>query len=131
MLQPTSDEIQRRSLVLKAVCEKIKAAEPITLPSPKPDSAASSDYALLPIAYTPNDYNGTVGRYIYQFEGEDDLLHLFVIESAGQELLLSEAREVFEFLLPGFPTALTFVKSGTVSQHFFFGHDHVLDHLGF
>lgn len=129
MLRPTPEEQERRQQVLDLVCERIRAAEPILLPPPPAGSDAKSDFALVPIAKSPNAYNGTVGEYIYQFEGEDDLLHIFVVKTADEELELKEAQAVFEFLFPTFPPALSWTKSGTVSHHFYMGHDNLLEYL--
>jgi hypothetical protein len=77
----------------------------------------------------PNAYGGSVGEYRYQFEGEDDLLHLYIVRQSGDDVAVEEAQAVTEFLLPGIPKALIWFHPGVKSHHFFLGHDLLLEHL--
>lgn len=89
-------------------------------------AVGGSDYALQAITQEANPFGGGIGPYRYQFEGEDDLLHVFIVRADAHSLTPQEARSVFEQLLPDLPPALVWLKPGTVSQHFYFGHDELL-----
>jgi hypothetical protein len=49
-----------------------------------------------------------------------------VMRSSGQELSVEEARPVVHFLLPEVAPALIWLRPGTVSQHFYVGHEEVM-----
>jgi len=73
-----------------------------------------------------NPFSGTFGPYRYQFEGEEDLLHLIVTRLDGQTLTVEEAQVVAGFLMPNVPAGLIWLRPGEYSQHFWVGHDELL-----
>lgn len=86
-------------------------------------------YALLSVGIEHNDYGGRVGTFRYQFEGEEDLLHLIITHVEGEAVTPHEGQQVAGFVLQGMPTAMIWLRPGTYSQHFYFGHDELLNHL--
>jgi hypothetical protein len=76
-----------------------------------------------------NAFCGNVGPYRYQFEGEEDLLHLIVTRQDKDRLTVEEAQEVAGFLMPGIPAGLVWLKPGEFSQHFWVGHDELCRNL--
>ena len=126
MLEPTSDEIATRDRVIASVLEAIRRDERIKLPPFDPAISVRSEIALQTVGIEPNPYCGIVGPYRYQFEGEDDLLHVFVVRADGSELTPAQGQAVVKFLLPDLPSALVWLKPGSLSQHFYFGHDELL-----
>lgn len=64
--------------------------------------------------------------YRYQFEGEEDLLHLIVTRIDSGKITPAEGQQVVSFLLPNLPTALLWLKPGEYTQHFYCGHDELL-----
>jgi hypothetical protein len=125
VLQPTAAEIEQRGLVLQALREAVAADRTIHLP--RASVVISPDFALLALASDPGIFGGVVGPHRYLFEGEDDLLHLVIVRADGHELSVEEAQEVVTFLISQVPSALIWVKPGTVSQHFYLAHDLLLD----
>jgi len=73
------------------------------------------------------EFAGLVGEYGYSFEGEEDLLHLAVERRDSDPLTVEEAQEVVAFVLPHLAPGVIWVKPGTVSHHFYFGHDELLE----
>ncbi len=123
-------EVARKRAVVAAILEHVRSGVAIRLPPfDRATSVASDDFALLSIGQESNDFNGAAGPYLYQFEGEDDLLHLFVIRRDGQPLSVHEGRAVTSFLLDPLPTALIWLKPGDLSQHFYVAHDDLLEYL--
>ena len=124
---PTHQELAKRDAVLAALREFIAANKIVRLPdvqlSPESDLA---DAALIPHLTGDSPFGGSLGAFRYLFEGEDDLLHLVVVRADGTELSVEEARSVAGFVVPDMPPALIWLKPGTVSQHFYFGHDLLL-----
>jgi hypothetical protein len=123
MLKATAQEIALRDAVVAAVLEAIHRDARIVLPAYHPEFSTPSERALLTVGVEPNPYGGTVGSYRYQFEGEDDLLHVFVVRTDGSSLTVAEGQGVLRFLLPDLPAALCWVRPGEYSQHFYFGHE--------
>jgi hypothetical protein len=122
---PTSDESARRDCVMERVFEDIRQGRRIVLPDFEPGAEeGGEEYALF--AIQPNDYSGEVCGYRYQFEGEDDLLHVMVLRLDRQPLTVQDAQQVVAFLLPDTPPGLVWLKPGTLSQHFYVGHDELL-----
>ena len=113
MLEPTAEEIIRRDEVLAAIVVAVDCNQTIRLPA--------FSHASMPIA--PNPYGGAVGRYRYQFEGEDDLLHLSVTCDDSSALSAEEGQVVAALLMPGMPPGLIWIRPGEFSQHFYCGHD--------
>ena len=128
---PDLQEQNRRNEVVARVLAAIRADQTIRLPEFDPASDRPSDeFALLSIGLEQNDYSGTVGGYRYQFEGEEDLLHLIVTRDNLAELAAEEAQAVAGFIYPTVPPALMWFKPGKRSHHFYLGHDVLLEHLG-
>lgn len=126
-LIPSPDEISRRDEVLQIVLTHVREDRRILLPPFDPNLSRPSDqFALQSVGLEPNEFGGTVGEFRYQFEGEEDLLHLIVTRISGSPLTPIEAQEVAAFLLPELPQALMWLKPGEFTQHFYFGHDELL-----
>lgn len=128
-LVPRSDERARRDEVVARVCEFTVSDRRIKLP--EFDAAierADDRFALISVGIEPNAFSGTVGPYRYQFEGEEDLLHLIVTARSGK-ITAEEGQAVATFVLAGVPTALIWLRPGEASQHFYVGHDEVLAHV--
>lgn len=107
-LQPTVLENEQRARLMSALVEAISQN--------------------LVIKFDPEGlFAGTVGPFAYVFEGEDDLLHLAVRRQDQGCLTPEEAQEVGLFLMPNLPWALAWIKPGQFSQHFYLGHDHLLE----
>ena len=123
--EPTPAERAHRDQVISRVLQHIEDGKTIKLP---PFDASTentqADFALL--ALGPNDFSGDVGPFRYQFEGEDDLLHIAVLRYEGGLVDVAEAQQVVSFLLPKVPPALIWLRPGTVSQHFYVGHDELM-----
>lgn len=129
-LSPTSEETQQRRAVLEKILEHVRHDRKIFLPPFDPRLSRPSDqFALQSVGLEPNEFGGVVGGYRYQFEGEEDLLHLFVTRVDGAEIAPSEGQEVAGYLLQGLPSALIWLKPGSFTQHFYFGHDELIDKL--
>ncbi len=123
--EPSFAEQSRRDEVLERVLQYIRENRTIKLPPfNRLSPSRQADYALL--AMEPNEFSGNFGPFRYQFEGEDDLLHIAVAREKGGILTVEEARGVVSFLLPQVAPALIWLRPGTVSQHFYVGHDELL-----
>jgi hypothetical protein len=125
MISPTTEETAHRDQVIGAVLDHIRRDERIKLPQ-FDGTQPASDFALQTVGIEPNAFGGTVGEFRYQFEGEDDLLHILVVRTDSERLRPEEAQQVVQFLLPDLPSALIWLKPGEFSQHFYFGHDELL-----
>jgi hypothetical protein len=126
-LDPTRQEAARRREVLAQILEHVRSGRTIKLPAYDPElSRPSETYALQWMGIEPNPFGGLVGPYRYQFEGEDDLLHLMVTRSDGSPISVAEAQQVAGFLLDGVPAALVWLRAGELSHHFYCGHDELL-----
>lgn len=129
-LTPSQAEIAQRDQVREKLITDIKTGTTIKLPDfDSTLGLAAARFALQNVGAEPNPYGGTVGEFRYQFEGEEDLLHMFVTRIDERELSVDEARKVVVFVLPELPPAMIWLKPGTFSQHFYFGHDHWLESL--
>ncbi len=130
MIQPTPAEQSRRDEVMRLVMEYIREDRRIKLPEFDRDLDRPSDqFALLSIGLEPNQFSGSIGDYRYQFEGEEDLLHLIVTRFDQAPLQAEEAQSVASFVLNGVPTALIWLRPGEFSHHFYFGHDDLVGNL--
>jgi hypothetical protein len=99
----------------------------IKLPPFDPAIDRPSDrFALLSVGLEDNIFGGTVGPFRYQFEGEEDLLHLIVTRLDSEALSPSEGQAVASFLMPGVSPALIWLRPGEFSQHFYVGHDELV-----
>lgn len=105
------------------VLQFVRENRRIALPS-FGDGDESGEFALH--SWPDNDFSGSVRGFRYQFEGEEDLLHLIVVRANGEALTTAEAREVVTFLMPSMPPALIWLRPGERSQHFYLGHDELL-----
>ncbi len=127
---PTEPEQQRRDEVMKRILECIRTETRIKLPVFNPTLDRPTDqFALLSIGLEPNEFSGSVGSFRYQFEGEEDLLHLIVTEENQGALQTEDSQAVAAFVLRGMPTALIWLKPGEFSTHFYFGHDELLKNM--
>lgn len=128
-MNPTEAEQARRDEVARRILDYIAADRRIALPPFDPRVARPSDrFALVSVGLEPNDFAGTFSRFRYQFEGEEDLLHLIVTADEGT-VSVAEGQRVASFLLAGVPTALVWLKPGEMSQHFYVGHDDLVGSL--
>ena len=126
-IHPTPAEVAQRCQVVETLLNYIREDRRILLPQFDPSSAIPSDqFALQSVGIEANAFGGTVGEFRYQFEGEEDLLHLFITRVDGGRLSPEDAQRVVSFLLPTLPPALLWLKPGEFSQHFYFGHDDLL-----
>ncbi len=126
MISPTPDERTQIAAVHKALMSSIQKGETIHLPAFDPGASAPGDFALQTVGVEPNDFGGYLGEFRYQFEGEDDLLHLMVLRRDGQPFPTEEARAIAAELLPGIAPGLVWVKPAPRSCHFYVGHDDLL-----
>jgi len=129
-LRPEVSEQSRRDEVMRLILDCVNRNQTIRLPKFDPLLARPSDqFALVSIGLEVNEFSGSLGPYRYQFEGEEDLLHLIVTREDQGELSAKEGQSVAGFVLRGVPPGLIWLKPGEFSQHFYFGHDELLTHL--
>jgi len=129
-LAPSPEEARRRQDVLEKILEYVRQDRRILLPPfDSSESRPSDHYALQSVGIEANEFGGSVGPFRYQFEGEEDLLHLFIARPDGQSLSPEEGQQVAAFLLQGIPPALIWLKPGEFTQHFYVGHDELIDKL--
>lgn len=115
---------------MSTVVEHVRENRTIKLPPFDPaNSSPSPNYALLSVGLEANPFRGTVAGFRYQLEGEEDLLHLIVTDLDGQPITPEQGQSVAGFVLNGLPTAMIWMRPGHFSQHFYFGHDELLNHL--
>ncbi|MFZ4508023.1 MAG: hypothetical protein ACOYON_10050 [Fimbriimonas sp.] len=115
---------------MRAIMDRIDHDVRIKLPDFDRANALESDASRIAlVGIEANAYSGTVGEFRYQFEGEDDLLHLFVLRIDGSTLTVQEGQQLAGWLLPGVPLGLIWLKPGSISQHFYVGHDLLQTHL--
>jgi hypothetical protein len=117
---PSEVEIERRDAVMEAIIRHIQTNQRIELPPFDPKSENRT------LGAEDNPFWGTYGPYRYQFEGEEDLLHLIVTRSDQEKLTVEEAQTVAAFLMPKVPAGLIWLRPGEYSQHFWVGHDELL-----
>lgn len=130
VIQPNSDEQKRRDDVMRLVLDFVSEDRRIKLPEFNRELDRPSDqFALLSIGLEPNQFSGTLGEFRYQFEGEEDLLHLIVTRFDQQPMKAEEAQAVAAFVLRGVPTSLIWLRPGEFSHHFYFGHDDLVGNL--
>ena len=120
MLAPTTAEIALRDAVMAHVRSYLDASQRIMLP-PTPPNADGAEIAMVRAGEEANPFGGRVGPYRYQFEGEDDLLHLMVVRNDYAPLTPEEAQQVLKFVWPDVTPGLVWLKPGTISQHFYLG----------
>lgn len=128
MVRPTPQEAARRDEIVARIREYTDANRRVNLPVFDPALDRPDDrFALVSVGIEPNIFSGTLGPYRYQFEGEEDLLHMIVTSSAGT-IRAEEGQAVGSFVLAGVPPALIWLKPGERSQHLYVGHDEVVRH---
>lgn len=123
-------DAERRATVLSALLAAIAKNERIELPSFQPGVSLPASTAFLSASIMTGPYSGRMGEFVYQFEGEEDLLHLIVARDNGQSITVPEGQAVARFLLDGVPPSLIWLKPGYYSQHFYIGHDDLAKALG-
>lgn len=121
---PTEDERARRRGVLARLIAAVRQSDRIPVPPPNPSLPAH--LAALGSVDPTTPFAGSLGPFVYQFEGEDDLLHLLVARADGEPLSMEDAQPVVSFVVPMVPPSLMWVKPGVRSQHFYFGHEAIL-----
>lgn len=120
----SESEIDRRDQVVALLRDYTIRNQTIRLPEYDAKLGhPGSESALLWMGREPNEFQGSVGEFQYQFEGEDDLLHLMITRRGLGPVSMEEAQRVVSALLPDIPISLIWMKVGTNSQHFYFGHD--------
>lgn len=130
MLNSTADERTEIEAVKVRLLAAIAQNQTIRLPDFDPSiEAGSAEIALLKAGLEPNPWGGRIGDFRYQFEGEDDLLHLMVCRTDCGEISPEEGQSVAALIFPTVPSALYWFKPGTLSQHFYIGHDVLPDYL--
>lgn len=130
LISPSAEETARRNEVMNLILEFVRENRTIKLPAFDPTLSRPSDrFALLSIGLESNEFSGTVGAFRYQFEGEEDLLHLIVTHKDGKPVNTEQGQAVASFILRGVPTALIWLRPGEYSQHFYFGHDDLIGNL--
>jgi len=117
---PSEAEIERRNAVMDEIVRCIEGNVRIVLPDFDPTVPSRA------LGAEDNPYCGSYGPYRYQFEGEEDLLHLIVTRHDGQRLKVEEAQGVARFLMPHVPAGLIWLRPGEYSQHFWVGHDELM-----
>lgn len=129
LMNPGPEERARRDEVIGRICAFTTENRRIALPPFDPAIDRADDrFALISVGIEPNAFSGTIGLYRYQFEGEEDLLHMIVTSRTGG-ITAEEGQAVATFVLAGVPTAVVWLRPGEASQHFYVGHDEVLAHV--
>ena len=130
LISPSTEEGARRRDVMALILECVRENRTIKLPAFDPTLSRPSDrFALLSIGLEANEFSGSAGPYRYQFEGEEDLLHLIVTHREGLPVSTEQGQAVASFVLRGLPMALIWLRPGEYSQHFYFGHDDLIGNL--
>lgn len=125
-LDASPEEVASRDEVLGRVLDAIRSNRTIRLPAFDSAHDKPGLVALQSVGIEPNPFGGKVGPFRYQFEGEEDLLHLIVSRTHAQDLSVEEAQGVVRFLLPNISPGLIWCKPGKLTQHFYLGHDELL-----
>ncbi|MCE2939686.1 MAG: hypothetical protein ACK5XS_09270 [Armatimonadota bacterium] len=128
-LSPTPEEFAQRNEVMAAIVDAVRAGKTIFLPPYDASLSQPGEEALVTVGIEPNPYGGTVGEFRYQLEGEEDLLHLYIVRRDGEPLTPEEGQLVAGFVWHGVPSALIWLKPGRLTQHFYVGHDDLLGSL--
>ncbi len=128
MLNPTPEEVARRDFVMRRILQCVVEGTTIKLPAFDPTRSLAAEFAMQTVGIEANDFGGTVGDFRYQFEGEEDLLHVIITRQDLRPLSPEEGHSVGSFLLPDVPKAFIWFKPGELSQHLYFGHDVLLEH---
>ena len=127
---PSLKEQARRDQIMRLILDFVNQNRTIKLPPFDPTLSRPSDqFALLSIGLEANQFSGSVGPFRYQFEGEEDLLHLINTHRDGEPVATEEGQAIAAFVLRGVPPALIWLRPGNFSQHFYFGHDDLIGNL--
>lgn len=126
-LDATPEERAQRDRVMRAIVEAIREGVTIRLPEFDPDRSVAGAVAMQTVGIEPNPFGGAVGEFRYQFEGEEDLLHLMVARRDLAPAAVEHAQAVAQFLMPDVPPALIWIRPGETTQHFYLGHDVLLE----
>jgi hypothetical protein len=118
----TPEETAQRDSVRAALKEAINSAQTILMPDYR-GNEGPGDFALQNVGLEPNAYGGTAQGLRYQFEGEEDLLHLFIVRADGGSATVEEAKDLAAWLLPEVPPGMIWLNAGRRSMHFHFGHE--------
>ena len=128
MVNASSEELSHASGVRDAVIDHINRGVTIKLPDPDLASLPPiADYALLNVGLEPNQFGGRLGDYRFQFEGEDDLLHLMVCRLDGENISPQEGQAVVSIILPKILPSQFWFKPAQKSQHFYIGHEVLIE----
>ncbi|MCE9558862.1 MAG: hypothetical protein K8R88_07900 [Armatimonadetes bacterium] len=119
----SASEQTARNQIIADILAKIEAGETIKLPPFDRSKQMGSDFALQNVGVESNPFGATVGKFRYQFEAEEDLLHLFIVRQDGTEITVEDAQPVASFVLGPVPTAMIWLRPGVFSQHFYLGHE--------
>ncbi len=115
---------------MSLILDCVNRNQTIRLPKFDPSLARPSDqFALASIGLEANEFSGGIANYRYQFEGEEDLLHLIITRDDQGLISVEEGQSIAGFVLRGVPPSLIWLRPGEYSQHFYFGHDELLKHL--
>ncbi len=127
VISPSLVEVSQRDAVVSAILSAVRESVTVKLPDFDRASDLPGAFALESIGIEPNPYGGTVGDFRYQFEGEEDLLHLMVFRLDRGEISPEEGQAVAAFLFPNLAPTLVWFRPGERSQHFYLGHDVLLE----
>ncbi|HEY0867029.1 MAG TPA: hypothetical protein VGE01_06615 [Fimbriimonas sp.] len=114
---------------MELILRQIRDNLTIKLPDYDPGVGNPGGHPFALIGIEENPFSGVVGEFRYQFEGEEDLLHLMVMRCDCEPLTPQEGQQVASFVLRGLPSSLIWLRPGQRSQHFYFGHDELLSNL--
>ncbi|MFN3729584.1 MAG: hypothetical protein ACK4XJ_07715 [Fimbriimonadaceae bacterium] len=127
MPEPTDSEQAQLAAIRRAICSAVEAGETIRLPEFDPSQSRPSPLgAMVSVGIEPNRFGGTWGEYRYQFEGEEDLLHLMIVRLDGSMIDIDQASAVAMHLLSPLPPTLTWIKPAAHSHHVYVGHDDLI-----
>lgn len=112
--------------VIDSLLDAISTNTTVLLPPYDPTQSVSGHVALQSVGCETNPYGATVGDFRFQFEGEEDLLHLFITRTDGNEISPEQGQQVVQAVIPQLPPGLIWFKPGRLTQHFYFGHDDLL-----
>lgn len=81
------------------------------------------------IRYADPQFSGAAAGLQFQFEGEEDLLHLVVTALNGGEPDLALAQALAARLLAPVSPALYWMRPGELSHHFYLAHDRLIEEM--
>lgn len=131
VLTPSDVERHDRDQILRRILACVAAGETVRLPAFDPVASVAGEFSMATVGLEPNPFGGVVAGFRYQFEGEEDLLHLMVLRQDGSALSPEEGQAVAAFVLAAVPPLLVWFRPGERSMHFFVGHDVLPEHIEF